>query len=148
MSMKVMQTWFRRLAALFFGGVFVYAGVLKLRDPLLFQKDIESFDLLGDPWTAMIADFLPWMELLAGLAVITGLRRSGGLLLLNLSLVVFLGAVGSAWQRGLNIDCGCFGGAAVTPGYLELCIRDGLLLALGLALQWKETQASRTPISP
>jgi len=140
--------WLSRLASLFFGGVFVYAGVLKLRDPLLFQKDIESFDLIGDPLTAIVAVSLPWLELLAGLAVITGLLRNGGLLLLNISLVVFFGAIGSAWYRGINIECGCFGGAAVTPSYIELFIRDGVLLALGLALQWKETRAARKPSSP
>ena len=117
-----------RLAALIFGGVFVYAALLKLRDPLLFQKDIESFDLLGDPWTAILAVSLPW------------------LLLLNLSLIVFFGAIGSAWYRGLNIQCGCFGGAAVAPTYIELFIRDGVLLALGLALLWKETRSA--PKSP
>ena len=135
-----------RLAALIFGGVFVYAALLKLRDPLLFQKDIESFDLLGDPWTAILAVSLPWLELLAGLAVITGWLRNGGLLLLNLSLIVFFGAIGSAWYRGLNIQCGCFGGAAVAPTYIELFIRDGVLLALGLALLWKETRSA--PKSP
>ncbi|MDB6073511.1 MAG: hypothetical protein JWO89_1151 [Verrucomicrobiaceae bacterium] len=142
--MKPAALWFFRLASLFFGGVFVYAGVLKLRDPLLFQKDIESFDLMGDPWTAILAVSLPWMELLAGVAVITGLLRNGGLLLLNLSLLTFFAAIGSAWYRGLNIECGCFGGDAVTPSYVELFIRDGLLLALGLVLLWKETRAART----
>jgi hypothetical protein len=41
--------------------------------------------------------------------------------------------VGQAWARGLNIDCGCFGGGgAVAPGkakYLTEILRDiGLLL--------------------
>lgn len=146
--MKSFALWFWRFAALFFGGVFIYAGVLKLRDPLLFQKDIESFDLIGDPWTAMLAVSLPWLELLAGLAVITGILRNGGLLLLNLSLVVFFGAIGSAWYRGLNIECGCFGGANATPSYAGLFIRDGLLLALGLALMWKDARSARKPLSP
>lgn len=145
--MQPFRTWFWRVAAVVFGGVFVYAAVLKLRDPLLFQKDIESFDLLPDYGTAMLALALPWLELFAGLAVITGWLRSGGLLLLNLSLLAFFGAIGSAWHRGINIQCGCFGGSSVDSNYIELFTRDGILLALGLALLWHDRRAARSRLS-
>lgn len=142
--MQLLQKWFWRLAAVVFGGVFVYAAVLKLRDPLLFQKDIETFDLLPDYGTALLALALPWLELFAGLAVITGRLRSGGLLLLNLSLLAFFGAIASAWHRGINIKCGCFGGSSVDSSYVELFTRDGILLALGLALLWHDRRATRS----
>ncbi len=142
--MRHLRTWFWRVAAVVFGGVFVYAAVLKLRDPLLFQMDIESFDLLPDYGTAMLALALPWLELFAGLAVITGWLRGGGLLLLNLSLLMFFGAITSAWHRGINIKCGCFGGSSVDSSYIELFIRDGVLLALGLALLWHDRRAARS----
>lgn len=142
--MKSLTPWLFRIAAWIFGGVFVYAALLKLRDPLLFQKDIDTFDLLPDYGTAILALGLPWMELFAGLAVISGLLRNGGLLLLNLSLVAFFGAIGSAWHRGLNIHCGCFGGSSVNADYVELFIRDGILLLLGLWLQWMDHRRART----
>ena len=141
--MKSVLPWLYRLCALTFGAVFVYAAVMKLRDPLLFQKDIESFDLLPDYGTAALALSLPWLELFAGLAVITGWLRNGGLLLLNLSLIAFFGAIGSAWHRGINIQCGCFGGSTVNANYTELFIRDGVLLALGLWLLWMEHRRAR-----
>lgn len=138
------QSWLRQVLALIFGGVFLYAGVLKLRDPALFLNDIRSFALLPDPYAAWLALGLPWLEVFAGLAVITGLGRGGGLLLLNAALVGFFIAIGSAWWRGLDITCGCFGGDASKSNYTELFIRDSILLALGIALQWLH-QRSLTP---
>lgn len=128
------MNWLRRLLSLGFGGVFVYAGALKLMDPARFLIDIRSFDLIHDPYAAWLALVLPWIEILAGLAVIFGLKRRGGLLLLNLSLVVFFIAISIAKSRGLNIHCGCFGGEDGTTDYLELFVRDGVLLAVGIIL--------------
>lgn len=141
--MTALETINRRVLALIFGSVFVWAGVLKLQSPLLFQQSIRSFDMLPDPWSAVVALTLPWLEVLSGLAVIAGILRQGGLLLLNLSLVVFFIALGSAWYRGLNIDCGCFGGGGRTPDYTWLFIRDALLLAAGIVLVWLEKRRLR-----
>ncbi len=143
-----MKRWLHRIFALLFGGLFVYAGVQKLRDPMLFLSDVRSFDILPDPYAAFLALGLPWLEVFAGLAVISGVMRNGGLLLLNGALVVFCFALGSAWHRGINIQCGCFGGSAVNSNYIELFIRDGLLLALGLALlvvEWRCRNKSSSP---
>jgi len=123
----------RRLLFLLYGGVFVYAGAVKAWDPAAFVIDIRSFELLADPWAAWLAMGLPWLEISAGLAVMTGLLRSGGLLLLNACLLVFLAAILSAWARGLDIRCGCFGSSG-TSAYTELLVRDLALLGLGLWL--------------
>jgi putative oxidoreductase len=126
----------RLLLHFFFGGVFVYAGILKVADPMSFLDDVRSFDLLGDPWAAWVAMGLPWLEILAGLAVMSGLLRSGGLLILNGSLLIFLAAIGFSWWRGIDIRCGCFGHADATSNYYDLILRDVLLLAAGLVLVW------------
>ncbi|WP_280791045.1 MauE/DoxX family redox-associated membrane protein [Blastococcus sp. CT_GayMR16] len=53
-------------------------------------------------------------------------------------LVVFLVGVGSAWARGLRIDCGCFGnGGEVAAGetaYPLEVLRDVGLLLIALLL--------------
>ena len=135
---------------LLFGGVFVYAGWRKLQDPGAFLLDVHSFDLLPDPYGACLALFLPWLELLAGLAVVSGWGRRGGLLLLNASLLVFLAALGLSWVRGLDIRCGCFGGSAdAAASYAELILRDQALLAVGLCLQfWRRLSAPASPSAP
>lgn len=126
----------RLLLHFFFGGVFVYAGLLKVMDPISFLDDIRSFDLLGDPWAAWLAMGLPWLEILAGLAVMSGFLRSGGMLILNGSLFIFLAAILISWWRGIDIRCGCFGHSDATSSYRDLILRDLLLLAAGFVLVW------------
>lgn len=129
--------FFRLILHLLFGGVFIYAGGMKAWDPGVFLMDVRSFDLLPDPYAAWLALFLPWLEIFCGLAVISGLFRKGGLLVLNGSLVAFLIAIGISWSRGINIQCGCFGDTGdAASNYVQLIVRDVLLLALGLYLQW------------
>lgn len=126
------MNWQQRISHLIFGGVFVYAGVMKAWNPMVFLDDVRSFALLPDPYAAMLAMFLPWLEIFAGLAVIAGVLRKAGLVVLNLSLLLFLGAIVIAWIRGTDIRCGCFGGSSdATSSYIELIIRDLVLLALG-----------------
>ena len=124
----------KKLLHLVLGGVFVYAGVLKAWNPQVFLDDVHSFDLLGDPWAAWLAMGLPWLEIFAGLAVITGVLRRGGLLVLNGALVVFLAVIALSWYRGIDIRCGCFGSAEASSNYIELIVRDVFLLVLGLWL--------------
>ncbi|MCB1277582.1 MauE/DoxX family redox-associated membrane protein [Prosthecobacter sp.] len=134
----------RLLLHFFFGGVFVYAGILKVADPMSFLDDIRSFDLITDPWAAWLAMGLPWLEILAGLSVMSGFLRSGGLLVLNASLLVFLGAISIAWWRGIDIRCGCFGHADATSNYRDLILRDLLLLAAGIVLVWHGKPRAKT----
>jgi hypothetical protein len=47
---------------------------------------------------------------------------------------VFLIALSSAWVRGLDIRCGCFGKDEVSTNYPMLLTRDALLLAAALVL--------------
>lgn len=140
-----LMTWLIRLFHLLFGGVFFYAGILKVRDPGLFLLDVRSFDLLPDPYAAWLAMGLPWLEILAGLAVITGLLRSGGLLILNASLLAFLGAIAISWWRGIDIRCGCFGSSDATSNDVELIVRDLALLALGLFLMIRAAGVKKRP---
>lgn len=133
-----------RLLSFLFAAVFLYAGGLKAYDPTAFLADVRSFALLPDPYAAWLALALPWLEILSGLAVLTGVLRRGGLLLLNAALLAFLAAILQAWVRGISIHCGCFGAQQGASEYVELVVRDVALLALGLWLQW---HCARPPVS-
>ncbi|MEZ0275012.1 MAG: MauE/DoxX family redox-associated membrane protein [Roseimicrobium sp.] len=129
-----MSLWLDRIAlvlAWIFGGVFIWAGWVKVQDPSQFLVSIRSFHLLPDPFAAWLALLLPWLEIFSGLCVFTGWLRRGGLLLLNASLVVFAIALVTAWARGLDVECGCFGGGKGTTTIVEALIRDAVLLAVG-----------------
>jgi putative oxidoreductase len=97
------------------GGVFLVAGALKVLDPARFAADIDHFRLLPYFAVAPLALYLPWLEIICGLAMfVSALRRSALVLLLALT-VVFIAAITSAWMRGLDIRCGCFGAASTAP---------------------------------
>jgi putative oxidoreductase len=136
------------LLHLIFGGVFVYAGAVKAWNPQAFLEDVRSFDLLPDPLAAWVAMGLPWLEIFAGLAVASGVLRKGGLLILNGALLAFLGGIGSAWYRGIDIRCGCFGASTATSNYVELIVRDVALLALGVFLLLRRQLAANRLLLP
>lgn len=133
---------------LLFGGFFVYSGAVKAMDPGIFVMDVRSFDLLPDPYAAWLAMGLPWLEILAGLAVISGVWRKGGLLTLNGALLVFLIAISIAWYRGIDIQCGCFGSHDKESSHVSLLLRDVALLAFGCFLQWKAARGRGTTSAP
>jgi putative oxidoreductase len=94
------------------GGIFIYAGVLKMLDPVQFANDIDNYKVL--PWfiSVRLAFYLPWLEIFCGLAVIFRFLYRGGLSILTGLIVVFIGATVAAKARGLDITCGCFGHAS------------------------------------
>jgi len=133
----VLQKRLRLVLSLLFGGVFFLAGSLKVRDPQLFTMQVRSFEMLPDPWNAALALALPWMEILCGLAVITGDLRRGALVLLNGTLVVFLAVLGWTISTGKQVDCGCFGTALQLKMPVEFGM-DAVLFLIGCWLWWRK----------
>ena len=121
------------LGRLVLGGIFVYAGYAKLRNPwMLFAMSLDSYHMLPAWVIAPIARTMPWVELSLGLLLLLGwgLRWVGACA--SAMLVVFIGAMIHAQSRGLAIDCGCFGiGERLGP---KTYLRDGLFVALALAV--------------
>lgn len=114
-------------------GVFLSAGLLKVMDPIGFAEDIRNYQLVSDPIPAALALSLPWLEILAALGVLTGRLFRGSLVILAGMNVVFLAAIGSAWARGLDIQCGCFGAAGGGATNYPLHLLENFVL-LGLAV--------------
>lgn len=112
------------------GGVFIYAGAMKALDPGPFAAEVENYRLVSGIVAAGFALYLPWLEIFAGLAVLTTVAARGGLVVLAMLLVVFIGALSSAWMRGLNISCGCLGTHFQTSSYALLLGRDWVLLVI------------------
>ena len=129
------------------GGIFIYAGALKIADAQHFALDVHHFRLT--PWTAsvLIAVYLPWLEVLAGFALIFRRLPLGATLALSAMSAVFLVALTSAWARGLDISCGCFGKEEhhIQTHFPQLLLRDTALLAAALTLFIAELRRPRTP---
>ena len=115
-------------------GVFLYAGTLKALDPAYFATQVDHYRFLPYALSCAVGVYLPWLEILAGAALALGIHRAGASLLLGGMLVVFFIALTSAWARGLDIACGCFGHTASKSSYpLSLVIDAALFAALCIA---------------
>src|SRR5258706_2718777 len=135
--------WVRLVLRLILGGVFLYAAYTKLRQPwLLFAMSIDSYGILPQWAVLSVARTLPWLELLLGLLLASGLWLRWVALATSLQLVIFLSVMVRAWSKGLGIDCGCFGaGEALSWKTLA---RDGALAAGAVALTISAWSATRT----
>ena len=120
-------------------GVFVYAGIVKALNPSQFLRDIQSYQLLPYVMAVITALYLPWLEIVCGTSLMIRKLYPGALSILSICMIVFLFALVSAWVRGLDISCGCFGSRGVQTNYPWLVLRDFLLLTvLGVLVtnQW------------
>jgi uncharacterized membrane protein YphA (DoxX/SURF4 family) len=90
------------------GLFFVVAALPKLVDPPSFAHMIYNYRLVPGALVNLMALVMPWLELLAGLALILGIwtRTSAGLV--GALLLVFLVAISLNLARDNAIDCGCF----------------------------------------
>jgi putative oxidoreductase len=124
-----------RIVDLVVGGIFVYAGLLKMLDPVRFASDIDNYKIL--PWTIAVAlaFYLPWLEIFCGAALVMRLLYRGALLILTALTLVFTLATVAARVRGLDITCGCFGHASKSWSFTTHLALDLLLLA-ALTIIW------------
>ena len=118
-----------RIVDLVVGGIFIYAGVIKVLDPVQFANDIDNYKAL--PWfvSVRLAFYLPWLEIFCGLAVVFRLLYRGGLSILTGLIFVFTGATVAAKARGLDITCGCFGHASQHWSFSQHIAVDVVLFA-------------------
>jgi putative oxidoreductase len=91
--------------------VFLYAGALKVWDPVTFAGDINNYRILPYAFSTRLAFYLPWLEILCAVALISGRLATGATALLAGMTVVFIGATAAAKIRGIDLNCGCFGKA-------------------------------------
>ena len=134
-------SWFWPVLAFLVGGIYVYAGVLKAWDPPHFANDVLNYRLISYPLAIRVAFYLPWLEILCGLAVIVGWLRSGAVAILTLLTVFFIAITIAAKLRGISIDCGCFGAIGRGMSFTSHMLIDGAILA-GLIALW--FRSSRT----
>ncbi len=129
-----------RVVDLIVGGIFVYAGTIKVLDPVRFGLDIDNYKTL--PWFVSVrfAFYLPWLEIFCGLAVISRFFYRGGLSILTALLAVFIGATVAAKMRGLDITCGCFGHASKNWNFSTHLVLDLAIFAAILALSFANSR--------
>jgi putative oxidoreductase len=125
--------WFGCFATLLFGALFLWSGLIKVLDPLSFTDAVRNFRIVGDPYTVLVAMWIPWVEIIAGVAVMFDRWQRAGAAILVGALLVFTFAVILAWVRGLDISCGCFGEES-DVNYPVKLLQNTLLISWGILL--------------
>lgn len=124
------------------GAVFVYASLDKIDKPAEFARIVYHYQLAGPnalvgPEPAnLLAIVLPWLEVVCGVLLISGIWRREAALLTSVMLVAFMIAIGWALYQGIDIEnCGCFSVSGAGRGFgLRLLLGDAVMLAGALVL--------------
>jgi uncharacterized membrane protein YphA (DoxX/SURF4 family) len=124
------------------GAIFVYASLDKVAKPGDFARIVYHYQLIGPnqavgPLPAnLLAVTLPWIELVAGVLLISGVWRREAAVVTGALLLAFLVAVSFALARGIDIEnCGCFSvsGEGRAAGF-KLLLGDLVMLAAAALL--------------
>jgi uncharacterized membrane protein YphA (DoxX/SURF4 family) len=144
------------IAAIGLGAVFVYASLDKIAHPLEFAKIVYRYRLAGPtaglgviPANALAA-VLPWLEILTGVLLITGVWRREAAALAAGMLVMFLVAVSYVLWQGIDVaHCGCFtvGGEGRSAGWTLIASDLGLLALAAYVMVVRPGQAAAVSAS-
>lgn len=134
--MEKMKLICLHISRLLLSAVFIYAGALKVFTPADFYESISAYRLLPNEFAYASAYLLPPIEIILGAGLFfKRYERVAALLILFLN-ILFIAAISSAWCRGLDIFCGCFGrgGSSVHAAYLSDILRDTFFILLALVV--------------
>ncbi len=119
-------------------GLLLWAGVAKALDRQDSILAVDAYDVLPEALVRPVATVLPWLEIGLAVLLVLGLfmRFAGGATAALAAL--FIAGMAQAKARGLEIDCGCFGGGGPGEGVSWWDIaRDTPILLAGLYLAWR-----------
>jgi len=117
------------------GLLFLYAGWAKSMASDQFLFALIPFTFLPIEWLPWVARGLPVVEILAGVLLLAGFRKVGGILVM-LMCVVFISVLGWALMNDIIVACSCFGkDETPSAGKMWLAIgRDVGLILVALAV--------------
>jgi hypothetical protein len=124
------------LARMVLGGIFIYASLDKIAQPMQFTRIIESYNILPLSLLTLPALILPWVELFAGICLVSGLCVRSAAMVLSALLVFFIFALGVNVIRGITrISCGCFSNSiGDSENIYVLIVRDLLIMIPGMLI--------------
>ena len=94
------------------GTILLWSGIAKVRQPYDFLAAVYAFEMVGRTAGVMLAAILPWLEIIVACCLLGGILTSGATFLSTVLGGTFTCAIATAFHRGLEISCGCFGSGA------------------------------------
>ena len=114
------------------GALFIWAAIAKLPDMAAFAQDVANYRVVPAALVPFVAAAVVGIELLAGIALVSGWNSRAAAVVIAALLAVFTGFIAQALLRGIDLRCGCFGGDE--PASWWTVLRDLAMLAAALAV--------------
>jgi hypothetical protein len=127
-----MTRWLALTTRVALGALFVWAAATKLPDMSAFAQDVANYRIVPALLAPYVSAAVVGVELLAGLALVTGAMARPAALVAAALLVAFIAFLVQALLRGIDLRCGCFGGDE--PASWWTVARDGVMLAAAVAV--------------
>ncbi len=121
------QPWATLAVRLGLAVILFWAGWAKITEVKgLRDLAVSEYQILPHGMVSTFAIGLPLLEICLALMLAAGFATRFAAAASGILMIVFIGAIISAWSRGLRINCGCFGGAGTVadPHYLREIFRD------------------------
>lgn len=105
---RLTHPWLTLRVQIALGAIFIAAAWPKITDPPSFAHMIYNYRILPAGLINITALTMPWVEILAGLALVLGIWVKPARWLIAAMLIVFIIAISINLIRDNAIDCGCF----------------------------------------
>ena len=134
------------LCRMVLAGVFIYSGYIKVQNTLQFAVAITGYQLVPENLVYPMAQYLPWIEIALGVAILIGWKirffssAAAGL------LVFFMVILTITYLRGIEANCGCF--SMDDPISPMTIVRDSLILIPALYLVFEKRIRQRFAETP
>lgn len=140
------RPWLGSLIRVALGVVWIWASLDKLSSPRTFVQAVRAYDVTPEWLSKTIGYGLPVVELAVGIVLILGVATRLAAAVSAALFLVFLIGIVQAAARGIQLECGCFGGGGTTTGgtnYTWDILRDiGLLVLAAFLVVWPATRIS------
>jgi uncharacterized membrane protein YphA (DoxX/SURF4 family) len=133
-----------RVCQIAIGVLFALAALAKLGNLQGFALQLHNFRIVPIPLENLFALSLPWIELVAALALVLGIQARGAAYVATGLMAIFTLAVVAALVRGLDIECGCFGTAdGSRVGLVKVAQNLGMLALAAVGSLRREGSGAR-----
>jgi putative oxidoreductase len=102
------NSWVELAARWILGLTFIYASYHKIISPADFAKIVYGYDIFPEMFINLIAIVIPFLELIAGFALIVGIYPRSAAIIINGLLLAFITVLAINLIRGYEFNCGCF----------------------------------------
>ena len=133
-TMKNLKSWLAIILRIGFAVLLILASGHKILYPYEFAESVSNYGIFGPDPSRWIAVWLPYLEALLGLLLLTGIWIDATAALNAGLMIAFLLLVGQAYARGLDIRCGCYFFEGETALGLRKIIENTILCGSAILL--------------